>query len=336
MKSLKFYINNLAGYLLIIGVLSIFTVGCENDDIPQMVTPILPVFSLTTSMATGITTNAAICGGIILSDGGRSILNKGVCWNTSPAPTLADNVIEDVSNSDTIKVNLSGLMIYTTYYIRSYATNSVETVYGEETFFTTQGGTVTDIDGNVYHTISIGSQVWMLENLKVTKYQNGDSISFLTDHLVWQTSPGAYCYYDNDTDYKEVYGALYNWWAVNDSRQLAPEGWHVPRDVEWEILLSAAGSGGNMKEKGMSHWKATNVGATNESGFTGLPGGYRDRLGYYTEIRKGGYFWSSTPYYDLWNNSGAWYNYLRYDTNRAEVWMVLSNYGYSVRCVRDE
>ncbi len=320
---------------LFLMLLSMMIISCEMDEAPRLF-PDPPVpLSIETNTAKSITTTSAMCGGVIASDGGTPILTKGICWSTSPSPTIMDNVIEDVLDSDTIQVMLSELMIYTRYYYRAFATSDDDTIYGEETSFTTQGGTVTDIDGNVYHTISIGSQVWMLENLKVTRYRNGDSISFVTDHLVWQTSPGAYCYYDNDTDYKEVYGALYNWWAVNDSRYLVPEGWHVPSDAEWAILGSAVGSGGNMKEKGTSHWKAPNVGATNESGFTGLPGGYRDWLGYYTEIKKGGYFWSSTPYADLWSNSGAWYSYLKFDTDRAEVWRVLSDYGFSVRCVKD-
>lgn len=326
--------SKLSGFLPMLLLVSMLAIACEKDEGPHIIPPI-DVLEVITSEAKAITTSSAICGGIIISDGGTSIISKGICWSASPAPTLADSIIEDGLDLDTIKITLSNLMVYTRYYYRAFATNDIDTIYGEETSFTTQGGTVTDIDGNVYATISIGSQVWMAENLNVTKYRNGDSISYVTDHLVWQTSPGAYCYYNNNTDYTEVYGALYNWRAVNDSRQLAPEGWHIPIDAEWALLRLTAGGGGNLKEKGTSHWKATNVGATNQSGFTGLPGGYRDRLGSYEDIREKGSFWTSTPYADLWSNSGAWYNYLSYDSDVAQVWRVLSSYGYSVRCVRD-
>ena len=335
MKNIPCKMSTLCSYLPILLLFSMIVVGCEMDEAPRLFPDPPVTLSIQTTTAKSITTTSAHCGGIITSDGETPVLTKGICWSTSTSPTIADNVIEDVLDSDTIQVTLTELMVYTRYYYRAFVTSNVGTKYGEETSFTTQGGTVTDIDGNVYHTISIGSQVWMLENLKVTRYRNGDSISLVKDSQVWQASSGAYCYYDNNTDNKEIYGDLYNWWAVNDSRHLAPEGWHVPGDAEWAILGAAAGSGGSLKEKNMAHWKSPNTGATNESGFTGLPGGYRDWLGSYTEVRKRGCFWSSTPFVDLWGNGGAWYSYLSYDANSAEVWRVLSSYGFSVRCVKD-
>ena len=199
---------------LFLMLMSMMIISCEIDEAPRLFPdPPMPL-TIQTNMAKAITSTSALCGGIITSDDETPVHMKGICWSTSPSPTIMDNVIEDELDTDTIQVSLTGLMVYTRYYYRAFAMNDIDTLYGEETSFTTQGGTVTDIDGNVYHTISIGSQVWLIENLKVTRYQNGDSISFVSDHLVWQTSPGAYCYYDNDTDYKEVYGALYNWWGM--------------------------------------------------------------------------------------------------------------------------
>lgn len=138
--------------------------------------------------------------------------------------------------------------------------------------------TVTDYDGNVYQTVLIGDQCWMMENLKVTHYRNGDPIPHVTDGVTWgNLTSGAYCNYNNDEGNVATYGRLYNWYAVDDSRNIAPAGWHVPSDAEWQTLVDYLGgdavAGGKMKEAGTTHWASPNTGATNESGFTALPGG---------------------------------------------------------------
>ena len=140
-------------------------------------------------------------------------------------------------------------------------------------------GTVTNIDGNVYKTVKIGKQWWMAENLKTTRYRNGEEIINITDPIQWGALViGAYCWYNNDISNKGPYGALYNWNAVMDDRNLAPVGWHIPTDEEWTTLSTTLGgesvAGGKLKEAGFSHWNAPNTGATNESGFTVLPNGY--------------------------------------------------------------
>jgi len=200
-----------------------------------------------------------------------------------------------------------------------------------------QAQTVTDIDGNVYHTIKIGTQVWMVENLKTTRYNDGTRIPNVTDNKAWSnlTTP-AYCWYNNDaTNYKDSYGALYNWQAVNTGK-LAPEGWHVATNDEWARLIVFLGgesvAGCKLKEVGTSHWLYPNTGATNETGFTGLPGGYRYNVGgSFVGIGKNGIWWSATEA----------------QTNYACVWVVYNDasyvdyYGYtkrnglSVRCVKD-
>ena len=137
--------------------------------------------------------------------------------------------------------------------------------------------TVTDQDGNVYHTVTIGTQVWMVENLKTTKYRNGDGIQNVTDSIAWwNLTSGAYCIYRNDVNNLATYGRLYNWYAVIDSRKLTPAGWHIPTDAEWTTLTDYLGStcGDKLKEKGPNHWGGDNT-ATNETGFTALPGGNR-------------------------------------------------------------
>ena len=146
--------------------------------------------------------------------------------------------------------------------------------------------TVTDIDGNVYHTVTIGTQTWMVENLKTTRYRNGEAIPNITDNASWAALiTCAYCDYNNIPSNSITYGKLYNWYAVNDSRNIAPMGWHVSTDAEWTTLTTFLGgtsiAGGKLKENGTIHWNSPNVGATNETGFSALPGGYRLNSGFY-------------------------------------------------------
>jgi len=196
-------------------------------------------------------------------------------------------------------------------------------------------GSVTDIDGNIYKTIIIGTQTWMAENLKTTKYRNGDPIPNVTDNTAWYAlSTGSYCWYNNDAaTYKATYGVLYNWGAVSDSRNIAPTGWHIPTDAEWTTLTTFLGgesvAGGKLKETGTTHWQSPNTGATNSSGFTALPGGCRVQIGTFDSVNGGGYWWSST------DNSitNAWNRSIFYGSVDR-----VSNYkhnGFSVRCLRD-
>ena len=196
-----------------------------------------------------------------------------------------------------------------------------------------------DIDGNIYETVIIGDQDWMAENLKVTHYRNGDTIPNVTDNSNWANlSTGAYCYYDNDANNADTYGALYNWYAVeeDDTRGLAPEGWRVPTDDEWQTLVDYLGgssvAGGKMKEAGTAHWNSPNTGATNESGFTGLPGGYRGSYtGYFYDLGNYGYFWSATED----STSTAWNRILSYNNPAVSRYYFNKQGGFSVRCVRD-
>ena len=164
--------------------------------------------------------------------------------------------------------------------------------------------TMTDQDGNVYKTIVIGTQTWMAENLRTTKYRDGTSISNVIDNTAWiNLTTGAYCNYNNTTNADTIatYGRLYNWYAATNSRNIAPEGWHLPTEAEWRTLIDYLGNnevGGKMKETGTTHWLSPNTGATNESGFTALPSGIRSdfrELGKFFAMGKIGYYWSSTP-----------------------------------------
>ena len=185
-------------------------------------------------------------------------------------------------------------------------------------------------------TVTIGTQVWMKKNLDVDHYRNGDSIPQVKDSAQWvNLTTGAWCYYNNSDSLGAIYGKLYNWYAVNDPRGLTPAGWHVPSDSEWTVLSNFYGgdslSGGKLKESDTTHWYLPNNGATNESGFTALPGGYRYYGGFYFNVRNYGYWWSSTESYA----SNAWFRYLSYGS--ANMFRVYDNKGsgFSVRLVRD-
>ena len=199
------------------------------------------------------------------------------------------------------------------------------------------GTTVTDADGNVYHTITIGTQTWTVENLKTTHYNDGTAIPNVTDNTAWENlTTGAYCWYDNDsTTNKNTYGALYNWYAVNTGK-LAPAGWHVPTDADWDTLSAYLGgdnvSGGALKDTGTTYWQSPNTEATNSSGFSALPGGYRSYNGDFSSIGNYGFWWSATEI----NASSAYYRGLGYDGSH------LGSYGdggkscgFSVRLLRD-
>lgn len=197
-------------------------------------------------------------------------------------------------------------------------------------------GTMTDQDGNVYKTVTIGSQTWMAENLRTTKYNDGTAIPLVTDLSEWSDlSTGAYCNYDNtnNTDTIATFGRLYNWYAVNTGK-LAPKGWHVPTDAEWTtltIFLRVGVSGGKLKETGTSHWSTPNTRATNETGFTALPGGYRNSGGTFGGIGDNGLWWSATE----GDAGGAWDWSICYDLGGEGRLYDYKEVGISVRCVRD-
>lgn len=198
--------------------------------------------------------------------------------------------------------------------------------------------TVTDVDGNIYNTVQIGGQTWMTENLRTTKYNDGRSIPFITDDVTWEAHrKPAYCWSYNDIAHKTTYGALYNWYTVHTDK-LAPIGWHVPTHEDFATLITYLGgeevAGGKLKEIGFTHWNDPNKGATNESGFTALPGAYRDENGFIPG-RQG--------------NSGDWWTVsesspdagisiaLSYYSSKVSVYFsYYKRRGHSVRCIKDD
>jgi uncharacterized protein (TIGR02145 family) len=195
-----------------------------------------------------------------------------------------------------------------------------------------------DVDGNVYSTIKIGTQQWMSENLKTTKYNDGTSIPNVKANAGWSAlKSGAYCDYDNNPANAALYGRLYNWYAVASTnlKKVCPKGWHVPADAEWSILINYLGgernAGGKLKETDTTHWNSTDSGVTNESGFTALPGGYRTGNGWFINMRTDGTWWSGTAY----NNKYAWDRHMHCNYLSIGRWGIDKKSGFSIRCVKN-
>jgi len=195
--------------------------------------------------------------------------------------------------------------------------------------------TVTDIDGNIYPVIEIGNQCWTKENLKTTKYADGSVIPNVTDSLLWQElTYGAWANYENSAGNDSVYGKLYNWYTVTDPRNICPAGWHVPSDAEWTTLTDFLGgesfAGGKMKTT--TGWQAPNTVATNESGFSGLPGGNRGpNTSPFVSVGYSGNWWSSSE-----DDTGfVWYRYLYYSSGNVSRSSSNQLNGFSIRCLRD-
>lgn len=198
-----------------------------------------------------------------------------------------------------------------------------------------QKGTVTDIDGNIYPTIGIGTQVWMAENLKTTKYNDGTSIPLVTSNYEWDNQIPHYCWYNNnEATYKNTYGALYNWYAVKTGN-LAPSGWHVPTDEEWRVLMLFAGgfslASDKLRESDTIHWRNPNTGATDVTGFRALPGGGRFDNGQFFFLRDVGFWWST----EEWMSGTIFAYRWKMTTTSIDSYAEYKTYGFSVRCVRN-
>jgi len=316
------------------------TLSCKKDDIN------LPM--ITTIEISDITFNSAVSGGIITLDGGGYVTARGVCWSLTSPPTINDYITIDSSGEGTFKSFISGLNKNTTYFLRAYATNSTGTSYGNLISFKTIES-VFDFDGNEYNIITIGTQDWLLENLRTTHYRNGDTIDYISDATLWsKTRKGAYCSYNNQAINNQQ-GYLYNWYAVNDSRKIAPVGWHVPTIDEWNILSkylinNAYGYGGNGDDIGKSlannsGWMICDVpgtvgndqGTNNASGFTGMPAGIRMDNGdfYWKTIYT--FWWSSTINYEdyVWHRQIDTWDSIMVNDYIHKTW------GCSIRCLRD-
>ena len=312
------------------------SVRCVRD------TGILPILNSFSTTVTNITANTANSGGQVTSDGGNIETTRGVVWSTSSNPTITMNTkTVDGSGIGTFTSVITGLNANTTYYLRAYATNQIGTAYGTEVSFTTLGPP---------KQVTIGSQNWTDKNLDVATYSDGTLIPEVQDPQQWANlTTGAWCYSNDKT-----YGKLYNWYAVagiwneasktdeTQRKKLAPTDYHIPSDDEWNTLINYLGgynqpsvAGGKMKETGTSHWNFPNSDATNSTGFTALPGGYRNvNDGNFYNIGFLGYFWSASDSINYLTD--AWYRVLNYAGGNIVSNLTSKPNGLSVRCVSDE
>lgn len=324
------------------GVLFTLIFSCKKDESPTNQFPVV-----LTNTLSEIRETTATCSSFISSDGGSEVIGRGVCWSTQPMPTIADSITMDGEGVGNFTSKLTGLILNSSYYVRAYATNKAGTSYGHIKSFTTSTneiqfnpnltyGTMTDIDSNIYKTITIGTQTWMAENLKVTHYRNGDTIPKFPDGYKWiEDTTGAYCDYENTPEISKIYGRLYNWYAVIDTRNIAPTGWHVASLEEWESLVMylAGYAGIKLKEKGTTHWKYPNDGATNESGFTVLPAGYQVYR-FFNKLNMEAHIWTCSEGDFPYSSYYAWYILLDDWDKPAKDYHFKSS-GLSVRCIKD-
>jgi uncharacterized protein (TIGR02145 family) len=298
--------------------------------------------TLETATISSITTTSAVSGGNITANGGATVTARGVCWSTSanPTVTLSTKTVDGAGNG-TFTSSITGLTANTTYYVRAYATNSLGTSYGTQVSFTTSNYSFVNLPS-----VTIGTQIWTTKNLDVAKYRNGDPIPQVTDATQWANlTTGAWCWYNNDSaTYAATYGRLYNWYAVNDPRGIAPQGWHVPTNRESDLMtiyldptvdtttIGLSGTNIGRQLKNTTGWNSGGNG-TNSSGFAFLPGGARYNNGAFFSVGDFGYWWSASEF----DTTFVWYRGLYNDINNSLVNRYYCNkvFGFSIRLVRD-
>ena len=322
--------------IIFMNILVILAGSCRKDDNA----PEPPVIK--TSMIFSLSSNAVTIRSVIKNDERSKITSQGICWSLMPNPTVNNNnyTVGDLKDS-ILFCRIEGLTTNTKYYARALATSTEGTGYGDEIEFTTNN-TIMDIDGNVYNTVSLGTQVWIVENLKTTKYNDGSDISIINTGWAGLETPG-YCWYEFSVANKNKYGALYNWPSL-DSKKLCPTGWHVPTNSEWIALFDYLGgednAGSFLKAVG-DNWDTPNSGATNYSGFCALPGGASSATSGYFKLKEvQGIWWSSTIDYSFDVDQGMIIiQTMFYNSSIIVSGGFLSKGGpinfLSVRCIKD-
>jgi len=310
--------------------------ACCGEDPP----PVAP--TVTTLQVFDIASNKATVSGQVTSDGGAPILMRGMCWSDSTLPDLY------VGDTLTVKPGkglflgyLTGLTSGRTYQVRAFAINQVDTAYGRALEFVAGRGTdgcglapAYDIDSNSYLTREIGGYCWMLRNLRVTRYANGDSIRWGSDPSQWSlNADGLQRTYTGQPSYLSTYGRLYNFKAATDPRGVCPTGWRIPTSVEWTTFTSrlngTAQAGGILKST--QFWSQPNTAAVDGGGYRALPGGSTDDRGIDAGLTYQGYWWSKTES-NPWNASA--FN-LRHNSGAAFVVDVPKKSGLNIRCIKN-
>jgi len=348
----KYWIISL--FLLSISILMID--GCKKD-----LSGNKPSVSTNDINMKTITTSSVQCGGVVSDNGGSQLLGRGLCWSKKHMPIVQYKIdtiskLEYVYNSDSVKflatetgpfnVLIEGLQPYTTYYVRAFAKNANGISYGAEKTFTTIAGTVggvtivygtvKDADSNSYKTVKILTQVWMAENLRVTKYKDGTKIPKVNSMITWAgLTSGAYCAYDTtkNADTIKTFGYLYNAYSVLTNK-LCPEGWHVPVEADWTQLAKNLGDypiAGAKLENNQSLYWIDNTIATNKSGFSAEPAGTRSSIGVFENAGTSTTYWSFNSY----NTASSYSKTLTNNTSALNQTFGNKTSGLSVRCLKD-
>lgn len=310
-----------------------------------------------TNQVTNIGGISATSGGTIIDAGGYDILMKGVVWGLHPNPVLGQNYTADGSGIDSFNSSIVGLAPNTIYYLRAYAYTDQGVAYGQVESFETQNSSLEhlneninyeflqDIDGNTYHTVTIGNREWMAENLRVSKYANGDSITHLSYNSDWaNTTSGAWSNYDNNLNNDYPRGKLYNSYAINDSRGVCPAGWRIPRNHEFIELISNVASASDLTSLSPLYWNEIWPSLTNSSGFSILGSGIRLSSGSFSNVNVMTDFYMETYRYDTIDfisgevDTTFFSRQLDNYFNNPELNLVTStskNGGSSVRCIKE-
>jgi uncharacterized protein (TIGR02145 family) len=330
--------NYFYGFFLLVAI-SITLLCCKKEDnsILSTVETYNPLY---------ISSTAATVGCWVKSDGGSGIVDCGIYISDAPNPETSSTKLKIGSDTGLFLGQVTGFLPNVKYYIKAYAVNTKGESLGEQLDFTTPAQ-IRDFDNNLYKTVKIVNQTWLAENLKTTRYRNGDLIgttALPATNISGENAPKYQWAYEGDESNMTAYGLLYTWYAATDSRGLCPTGWHLPTDAEWHTLalsldaeaqiidgMESITAGGKLREAGTSHWTSPNTGANNISLFSALPGGYRYYDGKYNDIKNSAIFCSSTEN----NSDDIWNRYLFFSAANLNRAPDYKNNGYSVRCIKD-
>ncbi len=303
-------------HILIITILAIYALGCKKFDRVTAVLTLAP---------TEVSSNSANLKLLVLDVGDENII--GIDYGETFAPTTGKELSTTFQQGDEIAIATNNLKSATKYYVRAWVRKGNTKEYSKELTFMTENA-LKDVDGYIYNTIVIGKQTWMKENLMVTHSPNNASITTYNP--------------DNNAANVPTYGRLYDWntamnGATTEGAQgICPTGWHIPTSAEWTTLSNYLGGDavavGKMKEVGTIHWLTPNTGATNESGFTALPSGHRDKNALFYELGLSFHFWSSSQN----TSSDAWYRSLYINSNSIVRYYYDKTGGFSVRCIKNQ
>ena len=346
-------------YVLLMAIFYLLTSCNSTVDVSSVVS---------TGELSDVTTTSAKCSGSVLSAASSQVIDCGICWSNTPDPTIEGNASSSLKNSGSYTCSLNDLMPDMTYHVRAYAETADGTEYGNTILLTTPNetgtllstlnpelsyGKVSDIEGNEYHTIVVGTQTWMVENMRVTKFRNGDIIPAVTDNTKWfKLKTAAQCTYNNNTEANSIrkFGRLYNYYAVKDNRNLAPVGWHVANAKDWNELENYLENNLGISKSvaqalaSKADWEEsqflsatgaldpeTYMNINNTSGLAALPSGIREDYGQFSSAGIFCAWWVSNEVdgknagFRSLSNYGATIGKNQYN----------QTYGLSVRCIKD-